>query len=97
MHLCVFNLGTTQTRLYRSFLTSSCFLFVHSGFRVRELRELLSSVQMMFMRLNPLSHSAVLTGKDTTKLMNRCIGPMTEAHRRSYRFMNALVSVIDIM
>jgi len=48
------------------------------------LRELLSSVQMMFMRLNPLSHSAVLTGKDPTELMKRCIGPVTEAHRRSY-------------
>jgi len=48
------------------------------------LRELLSSVQMMFMRLNPLSHSDVLTGKDSTELMKRCIGPLTEAHRRSY-------------
>ena len=47
------------------------------------LREL-SSVQMMFMRLDPLSHLAVLTGKDSTELMKRRIGPVTEAHRRSY-------------
>ena len=49
------------------------------------LRELLSSVQMMFMRLNPLSHSAVLTGKDSTELMKRCIGPVTASPLESLK------------